>query len=264
MKWRMAPNIDTKLIKDCKFLLIGAGTLGCHVSRCLIGWGARNIDFLDYGKVSYSNPVRQSLYNFEDSKDQTIFKADKAAIKLKEILPSINSKGHPISIPLPSRTLVDKNSEEKYFEKVEYIDNLIKESDIIFLLTDSRESRWLPTLLAKVYNKICITAAIGFDSFVVIRHGILDQQFKDENENLGCYFCNDIVSPTDTSSNRTLDQQCTISRPGISAICSGLAAELAISILQKEDRLEGIIPHSIRGNLTDYVFNVLKAIAFKK
>jgi ubiquitin-like modifier-activating enzyme ATG7 len=31
--------------------------------------GVNHITFLDYGKVSYSNPVRQSLFDLEDSKN---------------------------------------------------------------------------------------------------------------------------------------------------------------------------------------------------
>lgn len=58
MKWRMLPSLDFDEIKNKKCLLIGAGTLGCQLSRNLIGWGINNITFVDYGKISYSNPVR--------------------------------------------------------------------------------------------------------------------------------------------------------------------------------------------------------------
>ena len=249
MKWRMCPYLNTDIIRKQKYLLVGAGTLGCHVSRALLGWGARHITFIDNGKVSYSNPVRQSLYTFEDSKKiENNYKALLAAEKLKEIFPMVDSKGFNITIPLPGRTLIDAKAKEEYFKNLEILEKQIKECDIMFLLTDSRESRWYPTVIAKAYNKLVITAAIGFDSYLVMRHG--------NNENkLGCYFCTDISTPGDTSGNRTLDQQCTISRPGISMICSGLATELAMSCgnnaLNKGDK-DDDIPHQIRGNLINY------------
>jgi ubiquitin-like modifier-activating enzyme ATG7 len=108
-----------------------------------------------------------------------------------------------------------------------------------------------------MYGKVCITSAIGFDSFVVIRHGT-------DQHNLACYFCSDIVSPVDTSSNRTLDQQCTISRPGVSGICSGFCSEMAISLLQGSTSLGENIPHSIRGNIGDFNFLTLHSQAFKQ
>ena len=249
MKWRMCPYLNTDIIRQHKYLLIGAGTLGCHVSRALLGWGARHITFIDNGKVSYSNPVRQSLYTFEDSKNVgNNSKAILAAEKLKKIFPMVDAKGFNITIPLPGRTLIDEKAKEEYFKNLEILENQIKECDIMFLLTDSRESRWYPTVIAKAYNKLVITAAIGFDSYLVMRHG--------NNENkLGCYFCTDISTPGDTSGNRTLDQQCTISRPGVSMICSGLATELAMSCgnsaLNKSDKEEDI-PHQLRGNLINY------------
>jgi ubiquitin-like modifier-activating enzyme ATG7 len=255
MKWRQAPDIDTDIIKSTKFLLIGAGTLGCHVSRNLLGWGARNIDFIDNAKISFSNPVRQSLYNFQDSQDLNEYKAELASKRLKEIFPLINSKGYVFTIPLPGRTLVSKEAEDIYLQQVNQLESIIADHDIIFLLTDTRESRWFPTFLAKMYNKVCITSAIGFDSFVVIRHGTNEQ-------NLACYFCSDIVSPVDTSTNRTLDQQCTISRPGISGICSGICSEISISLLQGDNSLGQNIPHSVRGNIADFNFLTLHSQAF--
>lgn len=64
MKWRVLPTLDINKIQAKKCLLFGAGTLGCQLARCLIGWGVKNITFVDNSKVSYSNPVRQSLYDF--------------------------------------------------------------------------------------------------------------------------------------------------------------------------------------------------------
>ena len=51
MKWRLQPNIDLEIVKEKSVLLLGSGTLGCNVSRVLIGWGVRNITFLDNGYV---------------------------------------------------------------------------------------------------------------------------------------------------------------------------------------------------------------------
>ena len=51
------------------------------------------------------------------------------------------------------------------------LEALIEEHDVVFLLLDSREARWLPTVLSGVHNKICMTMAVGFDTFLVMRHG---------------------------------------------------------------------------------------------
>jgi ubiquitin-like modifier-activating enzyme ATG7 len=51
------------------------------------------------------------------------------------------------------------------------LEALILEHDVVFLLLDSREARWLPTVISGIYNKICLTMAVGFDTFLVMRHG---------------------------------------------------------------------------------------------
>lgn len=84
-------------------------------------------------------------------------------------------------------------SSEQLSNDIESLSSLIETHDVIFLLTDSRESRWFPTLLATKYNKMVINSALGFDTYLVMRHGSKINQ-------LGCYFCNDIVAPNDVRS----------------------------------------------------------------
>lgn len=88
---------------------------------------------------------------------------------------------------------------------------------------------------------------------------------------LGCYYCNDIVAPTDSLSDRTLDQMCTVTRPGLAPIAASTAVEMLTSLLQhpqqkdarstrssdssdsKEgESLLGVIPHQIRGQLSRF------------
>ena len=75
--------------------------MGCNVARCLLGWGVKNITFVDNGKVSYSNPVRQSLFNFEHCLDGGQLKAQAAATMLEKIFPGkIREIDLPIICPM--------------------------------------------------------------------------------------------------------------------------------------------------------------------
>jgi ubiquitin-like modifier-activating enzyme ATG7 len=65
MRWRSLPSLDLAALKSAKCLMLGAGTLGCNVARTLLGWGVRHVSFVDNGKVSYSNPVRQPLFTYQ-------------------------------------------------------------------------------------------------------------------------------------------------------------------------------------------------------
>lgn len=48
--------------------------------------------------------------------------------------------------------------------------------------------------LLKVYQ-IVMNAALGFDTFLVMRHGA--RASTSTGTRLGCYYCNDIVAPAD-------------------------------------------------------------------
>lgn len=66
MKWRLEPELDLEMLSNLKVFVLGTGTLGCNLARLLIGYGVKNITFLDNGNVSYSNLARQSLFNTEN------------------------------------------------------------------------------------------------------------------------------------------------------------------------------------------------------
>jgi ubiquitin-like modifier-activating enzyme ATG7 len=285
MKWRISPNLDLEKIKQTKCLLLGAGTLGSYVSRNLMGWGVRHITFVDNGSVSFSNPVRQPLFTFNDCLEGGKKKALAAAEALKTIYPGVQSTGHVLSVPMAGHPTTDY---EKTKSEYEQLKKLVDEHDVIFLLMDTRESRWLPTVMGKASGKIVMNAALGFDTYVVMRHGVklsppshdVDHlkdgeteeqdsqvQHAGDGEELGCYFCNDVVAPADSMKDLTLDQQCTVTRPGIAAIASALLVELLVSILQhplgpaapattssdhRGDHPLGIIPHQIRGFLANF------------
>lgn len=267
MKWRVAPQLDLEIMKNQKVLLLGAGTLGSYVARALLGWGVREITFVDNGRVSYSNPVRQPLYAFKDCfsdvNRQGAPKAEQASAALKEIFPAVKSTGYNLAVPMIGHPVSEGSGVE---ENYNLLAELFDEHDVVFLLMDSRESRWLPTVMGLAHKKIVINAALGFDSYLVMRHGSLDMENR-----LGCYYCNDVVAPSDSLLDRTLDQMCTVTRPGGALMASSLAVELLISVLQhpKKDRASheesskfGQVPHQIRGFLNNFQQSKLWAPAY--
>ncbi|KAG8677307.1 Autophagy protein 7 [Fusarium poae] len=278
MKWRIAPNLNLETIKNTKCLLLGAGTLGSYVSRNLMGWGVRKITFVDYGRVSFSNPVRQPLFNFNDCLEGGKPKALRAAEALKEIYPGVDSEGHALSVPMLGHPFTDEGKTREDYQKLE---KLINEHDAIFLLMDSRESRWLPTVMGKAAGKIVMNAALGFDSYVVMRHGT--ESSPEGQTPLGCYFCNDVVAPADSQKDQTLDQQCTVTRPGVAPIASALLVELLTSLLQHPlgkdapapqptsgvvperdppDHALGLVPHQIRGYTSTFQQIVIRGQSY--
>ena len=154
----------------------------------------RKITFIDNGFVSFSNPVRQPLFTFKDCISGGATKAYRASEALKEIYPGVESRGYVLSVPMAGHPIIDESVTKSDYETLR---QLINEHDAIFLLTDTRESRWLPTLMGKASGKIVMNAALGFDTFVVMRHGCRDND--QPTDELGCYFCNDVVGPVDVS-----------------------------------------------------------------
>lgn len=120
MKWRVMPDLALDKIAATKCLLLGSGTLGCYVSRALMvsfycfvllyikanstpyqAWGIRNITLVDSSRVSYSNPVRQPLFEFEDCLNGGKPKAQCAADSLKRIYPGVVSFDRDLNASTP-------------------------------------------------------------------------------------------------------------------------------------------------------------------
>ncbi|XP_004969162.1 ubiquitin-like modifier-activating enzyme atg7 [Setaria italica] len=286
---KMLPSIsvNSDKISDVRCLLLGAGTLGCDVARILMDSGVRKLTVVDSGRVVVSNLARQSLYTCDD---RGAPKATAILRHLVERCPSVDAQGIQMEIPMPGHP-VSPSEAAGVLQDCKRLKELVASHDAIFLLTDTRESRWLPTLLCTNENKIAITAALGYDSYLVMRHGagpgisyeasnvttVMDKlSTKDSlgRERLGCYFCNDVVAPVDSVSNRTLDQQCTVTRPGLACIASGRAADLFTRMLHHPDGIHapgeiagassghplGLLPHQIRGSLSQY--NLLTLLGY--
>ena len=63
------------------------------------------------------------------------------------------SSGLVFKIPMPGHPLGESLIDETK-ENVEKLEKLVDEHDVLFLLMDSRESRWLPTLIACARKKV--------------------------------------------------------------------------------------------------------------
>jgi ubiquitin-like modifier-activating enzyme ATG7 len=208
-----------------------------------------------------------------------------------------------------------------FLQDVELLSSLMASHDVTFLLTDTRESRWLPTLIAAANDTLLINSALGMDTYLIQRHGgaplnasttttastadtsatttianrvaavnnaasgitttdssASDATATDSSDSkesvlqrtadstttatsagaaasaaaavsktdnssnssssnssyssrLGCYFCSDVVAPENSQLNRTLDHQCTVTRPGLAPIAAALAVELMVAVL---------------------------------
>ncbi|VDP10823.1 unnamed protein product [Heligmosomoides polygyrus] len=220
------------------------------------------------------------MSEFEDAREGR-GKAETAATALRRIYPSIEAEAIRLTVPMPGHTI--SASEEACMERdVALIDELVATHDVVYLALDSREARWLPTVMASKHGKMAFSVALGFDNYVVIRHGVRSDPAEVQSTSdttsvregtvipyaeLACYFCSDVTAPGNSSTDRTLDQQCTVSRAGLSMIASGVAVELLSSVLQYPDPLKtpanigepddsssllGATPHQIRGYLSRF------------
>lgn len=68
-------------------------------------------------------------------------------------------------IPMPGFP-VGESMRAKTISAISGVESLIDEHDAIFLLTDSRESRWLPTMLAAAKNKVKQSLKFNLNNYI--------------------------------------------------------------------------------------------------
>lgn len=224
MKWRLAPSLPLDKIQSTKILILGFGTLGHYLTKTLIGWGSHHITVLDCGKISASNVFRQPFFN-RPERDLGRWKAEVGVERCCEwvfgggdesetsteilgdgimIKQCKSFRGVVSTIPMPGHAS-HYIGNEVLMKEISVLETEIRNHDVIFLATDSRESRWLPSVFGRMYDKIVINVALGFDSWLVMRHGCKNSVEMDVTDGmvpgnkLGCYFCNDLVVTGDVS-----------------------------------------------------------------
>lgn len=80
-----------------------------------------------------------------------------------------NAEGYNMSIPMPGHPVNFSEATLSQAQRdVEQLEKLISEHDVVFLLMDTRESRWLPTVIAASKRKVgtvqcmySLTSSIG-------------------------------------------------------------------------------------------------------
>lgn len=75
------------------------------------------------------------------------------------------AEGVVMSIPMPGHP-VTSQEEDGVVNDCRHLHELINSHDVVFLLTDTRESRWLPTLICAALNKVMVERL----SFFFSRH----------------------------------------------------------------------------------------------
>ena len=127
------------LIRNAKFLVVGAGGLGCPVIQFLTAAGAGVIGIVDNDSVEISNLQRQVFYGFNDIG------------KLKSIVASTRMKrmNSFVDLVMINRRLTSRNAL-----------GIIAEYDVILDCTDNLESRYVINDACIIQDKPMVHAAI--------------------------------------------------------------------------------------------------------
>jgi molybdopterin/thiamine biosynthesis adenylyltransferase len=126
-------------IRNAKFLVVGAGGLGCPVIQYLTAAGAGTIGIMDNDEIEISNLQRQVFYGFNDIG------------KLKSIVASTRMKrmNSFVDLVMINRRLTAQNALK-----------IIPEYDVILDCTDNLESRYVINDACILLDKPMVHAAV--------------------------------------------------------------------------------------------------------
>uniref|UniRef100_A0A8R7PFL1 THIF-type NAD/FAD binding fold domain-containing protein n=1 Tax=Triticum urartu TaxID=4572 RepID=A0A8R7PFL1_TRIUA len=198
--------------------------------------GVRKLTVVDGGCVAIPDVVKQSLYIGNDC---GVPRATAIVPHLKERCPAVEVEGIQMEIPVP-RNPVSPTKMSSVLDNCKRFQALVASSDVVFLLTDTWESRWFPTLLCANENEIAITSASGYDSYLVMRHGAgpghnLSTEDALGHQRLGSCFYNNSSSFVNVYYVLQLVLNEIVAMPGLTSIASGKAVELFARILHHEE-----------------------------
>jgi len=251
---RILPDLPS--LSDQRVLILGIGTLGCSIARGLLSYGCIHQALVDFSIVRPSNPHRQSLYTMEDiGQPKAVVAAKALTLISKAAVPT----GHQLFIPTPGRGHPSGSHASQVNDLIKLVE-LIELADSVFICTDTRGSRFSPSLICAALHVACFSVAIGTDHLIVVRHGLAPELG-------GCYFCVDPYAQF--VSNRANEDTCASTRVGTAAIASALATEMFVNVLahpakfrapQEEERGEeggsplGHCPGILRCNVSQNKF----------
>eukprot|EP01070_Trichotokara_eunicae_P004314 Trichotokara_eunicae@DN3888_c0_g1_i1.p1 len=141
MKWTNVPSVDLDVFSDSRICIIGVGSLGCQMVISLLAWGCNKYSFVDNGTVGYSNVVRQSLFDVSSLGKPKVFEAKNRLLNLD---PRSDVNAVVLDVPMPGHHRYD---DQELTQTVTQLEDLVENCEVLLILTDSREARWLPTLL---------------------------------------------------------------------------------------------------------------------
>jgi hypothetical protein len=124
------------------------------VARTLLAWGIQTITFVDSSRVSFSNPVRQSLFVFQDCLQGGQPKAEAAARALEAIFPSVQATGVSLEIPMPGHPPGSKLQEHQMQEVRSSLQRSVKDQQQVSV----RHPQCRPQCGSTTCSTTCCTA----------------------------------------------------------------------------------------------------------